>query len=148
MGGAGSRRSRSVRGLAAIAPERLARGLSGSDFYVEFGQGQKYSDYQAEDLVGKVGVLGEFDSWTARFIRHVRRKGRVRPGKYGAFGYEAPSHRWADLKLKCREIRMGVARAPKGSSPAAQQRKHLNRDATLKPKRGEGEKLREQATKP
>lgn len=46
------------------------------------------------------------------------------------------------MKLKWREIRMGFGNPPEGSSPERQQREELNRDATLRPRRSEGEKLR------
>jgi hypothetical protein len=48
----------------------------------------------------------------------------------------------ADLKLKWREWRMSLGAAPAGSSPRAQQDLDLNRDVTVRPKQGEGEKLR------
>ena len=57
-------------------------------------------------------------------------------------GYAAPGHRFADAELKWRDLRMKLGRPPAGSSPAAQQKLGLNRDATLSPRKGEGEKLR------
>jgi hypothetical protein len=110
--------------------------------YVEFGRGRKYSDDQAEHLAGEPGPLREFDAWTQRFADHVRAKGKVEPGRWRAFGHQAPSHRWADVKLKWRELRMGLGHPPAGSSPAKQQELGLNHDATLRPAQGEGEKLR------
>ena len=109
--------------------------------YIEFGAGKKYSDNQAEDMTVD-DVYRDFDSWTRAFARFVRKKGKVRPGKYRAFGYEAPGHLRADLKTKWRGLRIAAGHAPKGSSPAAQQSLGLNRDATLHYKEGEGEKLR------
>jgi hypothetical protein len=111
--------------------------------HVEFGRGKKYSDNQAEQMAAQEGVLSSFDRWADRFIDFVRHKGPVEPGRYRAYGYQAPSHRWADLRLKWRELRMGVGLAPGESSPARQQALGLNRDVTLHPKAGEGEKLRE-----
>jgi len=111
--------------------------------HVAFGQGRKYSDNQAEHLAGEADALAAFDAWTDRFAAHVAAKGKVEPGRWRAYGYRAPSHRYADLKLKWRELRMGVGLPPAGSSPAAQQALGLNRDATLRPKRGEGDRLRE-----
>ena len=64
----------------------------------------------------------------------VRRKGKVEPGQYRAYGYQPPSHAWADIKLKWREFRLGLGVPPRGSSPAEQQKLGLNRDATLSPK--------------
>jgi len=111
--------------------------------YVEFGRGRTYSENQAEHMVHEARVLAEFDAWTARFADFVAHKGQVEPGRWRAFGYEPPSHRVADMKLKWREIRMGLGHAPPGSSPAAQERLGLNQDATLRPERSEGEKLRD-----
>jgi hypothetical protein len=110
--------------------------------YVEFGRDRKYSDNQAEDMTDDE-VYRDFDAWAGRFAGFVAAKGRVEPGEYRAYGYEAPGHLKEDLKLKWREIRMGLGHAPAGSSPAEQERLGLNRDATLSPKEGEGEKLRE-----
>lgn len=107
------------------------------------GEGLPYSENQAEDMVREAPFMENFDAWVDRFADFVGRKGQVPPGRYRAYGYEAPGHRYADLKLKWREWRMGLGMAPDGSSPAAQQRLDLNRDATLHPKRGEGAKLRE-----
>ncbi len=115
-------------------PDRLWR-------YLEFGRGKKYSDNQAEDLARK--VYAAFDAWTHAFARFVRKKGKVEPGQWRAYGYKAPGHRLADIKGKWREIKTGLGRAPKGSSPAKQEELGLNRDSTLKPKKSEGEKLRE-----
>jgi multimeric flavodoxin WrbA len=102
--------------------------------YVEFGRGKKYSDNQAEHMATGADVFRDFDAWTAAFAEFVARKGKVEPGQYRAYGYEAPSHRWADLKLKWRELRMGLGVPPAGSSPARQQGLGLNQDATLSPK--------------
>ncbi|HXG57057.1 MAG TPA: NAD(P)H-dependent oxidoreductase [Vicinamibacterales bacterium] len=108
--------------------------------YEEFGQGKKYSDNQAEDMVREPKVMAAFDDWTDVFSAFVARKGKVTPGEFRAFGYTAPSHRIANLKLKWREMRMGLGIPPAGSSPARQQALGLNDDATLNPKEGEGEK--------
>ncbi|MEO5896929.1 MAG: hypothetical protein ABIS06_14625 [Vicinamibacterales bacterium] len=73
----------------------------------------------------------------------VAGKGKIESGRYRAFGYKAPTHRIADVKLKWRSVRMGTGYAPEGSSPSEQEKLQLNRDATLQPKESEGEKLRE-----
>jgi hypothetical protein len=88
---------------------------------VEFGQGKKYSDNQAEDMVREARVFDEFDAWTHRFHEHVSAKGKVPPGRDRAFGYTPPAHRWADMKLKWREIGIALGRGPEGSSPREQQ---------------------------
>lgn len=75
--------------------------------------------------------------------RHVAAKGKVEPGRWRAYGYEAPGHRWADVKLAWRSARMRVGRAPAGSSPRAQEELGLNDDAVLRATRSDGERLRE-----
>jgi NADPH-dependent FMN reductase len=110
--------------------------------YCEFGVGEPYSRNQGEHLIERGTVLETLDRWTDRFAQLVHAKGRVTPGEYRAYGYVRPSHRLADLKLKWRELRIGVGLAPAGSSPQRQQALDLNRDATLRPARSEGEKLR------
>jgi hypothetical protein len=109
--------------------------------YVEFGQGRKYSENQAEHMPEQ-DVWSPFDAWVDTFAAFVAGKGKVLPGKYRAYGYEPPKHRFADARLGWREIRMRLGHPPEGSSPAAQQELGLNRDATLHPSRGEGEALR------
>ncbi|MGI8742840.1 MAG: NAD(P)H-dependent oxidoreductase [Bryobacteraceae bacterium] len=111
--------------------------------YVEFGQGKKYSDNQAEEMAQDAEVIRTFDEWVSRFADFVRIKGKVQPGKYRAYGYRAPGHLMNDAKLAWRDLRMRTGRPPRASSPAAQQELNLNRDRTLTPKKGEGEKLRE-----
>jgi len=118
-------------------PDRLWR-------YVEFGAGKKYSDNQAEDMTSEPEVFRSFDDWTSSFVAFVRKKGKVKPGAYRAYGYEAPGHKVDDAKLAWRDIRMRFGKPPEGSSPAKQQDAGLNRDATLYPKKGEGEKLRKE----
>jgi hypothetical protein len=107
------------------------------------GVGVPYADNQAEDMAREPEVIAAFDAWVDRFADFVMRKGKVEPGKYRAYGYQPPSHRWADVKGKWREWRMGLGFPPADSSPAEQQALGLNRDATLSPKKGEGEKLRD-----
>ena len=111
--------------------------------YVEFGRGKKYSDNQAEDMAeSEIDVFREFDQWIDDFVNFVSRKGKVKPGKYRAYGYKPPSHVWTGMKLKWREMRMEFGIPSKGSSPEKQQRLGLNRDITRSPKKGEGERLR------
>ncbi|MGH8251055.1 MAG: NAD(P)H-dependent oxidoreductase [Steroidobacteraceae bacterium] len=110
--------------------------------YLEFGRGKKYSDNQAEDMAQE-NVFGPFDDWVSSFIRFVRAKGKVPPGQFRAFGYEAPAHRWADAKLKWRELQMKLGKAPEGSSPRLQEDLGLNQDAGSDVKKPEGTKLRE-----
>jgi len=111
--------------------------------YEQFGDGELYSDNQAEDLERRPEVIAAVNQWADRIVAFVAKKGRVSPGQYRAYGYTAPRHRMADLKLKWRSLRMSAGHAPAGSSPARQDDAGLNRDATFKPARGEGEKLRD-----
>ena len=111
--------------------------------YVEFGKDEKYSDNQAEDLPRHAQALVELDSWADRFAAFVRQKGKVEPGQYRAFGYEAPGHFLRDVQLAWRDVRMRTGHPPEGSSPAEQEALGLNKDVTLHPAKGEGEKLRE-----
>jgi hypothetical protein len=83
-----------------------------------------------------------FDAWTDAFAEFVGAKGKVEPGEFRAFGREAPGHKLADAKLIMRNWRMKLGMAPTDSSPAVQETLGLNRDRTLHPARGEGEKLR------
>ncbi|MGQ0811885.1 MAG: NAD(P)H-dependent oxidoreductase [Nitrospiraceae bacterium] len=110
--------------------------------YLEFGYGKQYSENQSEEMVAEPEVMRAFDEWTDAFTQFVRRKGKVEPGKFRAFGYRAPDHKLADLKLKWRELRLSLGYPPADSSPKRQEQLNLNRDATLTPKRSEGEKLR------
>ncbi len=107
------------------------------------GKGVPYSDNQAEDLIKQDAFLAAFDSWTDRFSSFVAAKGKVEPGRYRAYGYKAPGHKWADLKLQWREMRLRTGLAPAGSSPAKQDQLGLNKDTGFSPSRkSEGEKLR------
>jgi len=107
------------------------------------GVGLPYSENQAEDMIREGPFMAAFDAWVDRFVAHVGTKGRVEPGLHRAYGYEAPGHRWADLKLKWRELRMKAGMAPAGSSPAEQQALGLNEDTGLGATQSEGEKLRD-----
>jgi hypothetical protein len=111
--------------------------------YAEFGSGRKYSDNQAEHMLREPALLDAFDAWTDAFADFVVRKGAVPPGRWRAFGYEPPAHRWADIKLAWRALALATGRAPRGSSPLAQDRAGLNRDRGLDWKKGEGERLRD-----
>jgi hypothetical protein len=106
------------------------------------GAGVPYSDNQAEDMIADGAFIQRFDAWTDRFSAFVAAKGKVQPGQYRAFGYEAPGHMMADLRLKWRELRISMGRPRAGSSPDAQQDLGLNKDTTFRTKEGEGRKLR------
>lgn len=109
--------------------------------YTQFGEGKPYSRNQAEHMTEEPHVVAAVDAWITRVVEAVERKGKVPPGRYRAFGYEAPSHRAADLKLKWRELRMSAGLPRAGSSPAHQQKERLNRDATFSPERSEADRF-------
>lgn len=111
--------------------------------YVEFGQGKKYSDNQAEDMATDTNVFADFDKFVEAFAKFVAEKGKVEPNEHRAYGYEAPGHLWKDIKLQWREKRIALGFPPKDSSPAEQKELGINVDETLTPRKSEGEKLRE-----
>ena len=111
--------------------------------YCTSGKDRPYSENQAEDMIGEAGFMRSFDDWTDAFAAHVGAKGKVEAGKWRAFGYEAPGHRWADVKLAWRSLRMRAGRAPEGSSPREQEDLGLNEDAVFRTGKSEGERLRE-----
>lgn len=111
--------------------------------YVCFGKDEKYSDNQAEDLPRHANAFAELDEWIDRFAAFVKKKGKIEPGKYRAFGYKAPGHFLRDVQLAYRDVRMRFGRPPEGSSPDEQQKLGLNQDITRDPAKSEGDKLRE-----
>ena len=106
------------------------------------GEGRPYSEDQAEDMIHEDAFMQAFDGWTDRFATVVAAKGKAEPGRWRAFGYEPPGHRWADAKLKWRELRMRTGHAPEGSSPRIQDELGLNEDAVPSPAKSDGERLR------
>lgn len=106
------------------------------------GKGKKYSNNQAEDMIKEEEFMNAFHQWVAGFAAFVGQKGKVLPGKYRAFGYKKPSNLLKEIKTGIRSWKLRFGWAPKGSSPWYQQLYGLNKDATLQPKKGEGEKLR------
>lgn len=111
--------------------------------YAPTGVGIPYSENQADDMIEEHAFMRAFDDWVGRFTQFVESKGKVEPGTYRAFGYEAPSARLADVKLMVRDWRMRFGLAPAGSSPAEQHRLGLNEDASFSRSKSEGEKLRD-----
>jgi hypothetical protein len=94
-------------------------------------------------MIRETDVLRAFDEWSDRFASFVADKGKVPPGRFRAYGYNAPGHLGRDMQLYWRDLRMRAGFPPSGSSPDEQQRLGLNRDHTLNPSKSEGEKLRE-----
>lgn len=111
--------------------------------YAATGVGRPYSEDQAENMIAEDDFMRAFDDWVGRFSGFVTQEGKVEPGEYRAFGYEAPSARLADVKLMVRDWRMRLGMAPAGSSPAEQHRLGLSEDASLRRGKSEGENLRE-----
>jgi len=111
--------------------------------YCTSGKGRPYSDNQSEHMIAEAEFMRAFDAWTDRFAAFVGAKGKVEPGRWRAYGYEPPGHRWADVKLAWRDVRMRVGRAPAGSSPRLQDELGLNQDVVLSRQKSEGERLRE-----
>ena len=111
--------------------------------HVTFGEGRPYSLDQSEHMAEEPHVFPAFDAWTDAFAEFVRLKGKVPPGRWRAYGYEPPGKKLPELRLAWRELRMRVGRPREGSSPGVQQEEGLNEDVTLRPKRTEGEKLRD-----
>ncbi len=110
--------------------------------YELFGKNKKYSDTQSEDMVRDEKMMASFDEWTKEFAEFVKNKGKVKPGKYRAFGFKQPPHLYQEIKTGLRSLFLRFGKAPKNSSPWMQQKYGLNKDVTLHPKKGEGEKLR------
>ena len=110
--------------------------------YGRTGEGRKYSDNQAEDMIGEETFMHLFDEWVERFTRFVAQKGKVEPGRYRAYGHKPPGHFWANIQDGIRYFRMMIGKAPEGSSPRVQETLDLNEDAVWQTKRPEGEKLR------
>ncbi len=107
------------------------------------GEDKTYSEMQAENMVAEVKFMRGFDEWTDAFAEVVATKGKVQPGEHRAYGYTAPGHLWADIKLGWRHALMAIGRAPKGSSPRVQHDTELNQDAVIRYRRGEGKKVRD-----
>lgn len=101
--------------------------------YAETGYGKKYADDQAEDMVQDDPFMAQFDQWAVAIRAAVEAKGPVPPGRYRAYGHEAPGHLWADVKLGWRTAQLALGVPPAGSSPEAQQQQGLNLDTPLRP---------------
>jgi hypothetical protein len=107
------------------------------------GQGKKYSDMQAEDMITENSFMIGFYTWIKDFTSFIQTKGKVQPNKYRAYGYKSPGHFWANIEDGIRYFKMMVGKAPEGSSPRVQEDLGLNKDAIMHTKKGEGKKLRD-----
>lgn len=108
------------------------------------GKNKKYSDNQSEDVINDAAFMNTFTCWVAEFSAFVAQKGKVAPGKWRAFGYKPPTNLWQEAKTGIRSWMLRLGITPENSSPEKQQVLGLNKDATLFPKKSEGEKLRAQ----
>ena len=104
-----------------------------------FGENKTYGDNQSEDMVKDRLLMNEFDTWAAEFVSHVRQKGKVPDNQYPMKDRKAEGHRWNDIKLGWRWLRLSLGRSPKNSSPQIQHDQHLNEDAVLFPSKPENE---------
>jgi hypothetical protein len=107
------------------------------------GKGKKYSDNQSEDVIKEDAFMKKFDTWVKEVEGFVLEKGKVKPNKYRAYGFKQPPHLWNEIKTGIRSWKLRFGKAPKDSSPWYQEKYGLNKDITVKPKTGEGKKLRE-----
>ncbi len=107
------------------------------------GKGKKYSDNQAEDVIKEPAFMQTFDKWVKDFEGFVGTKGKVKPGKWRAYGFKKPFNPIKELKVGIRTWKLRFGTPPKDSSPYNQQQMRLNKDVTLHSKKSEGEKLRE-----
>lgn len=111
--------------------------------YCTSGKGKKYSDNQAEHMINEDVFMQTFHKWVNDFTHITKEKGKVKPGKYRAYGHTPPTNLWDAAKSGIRAwmLRFGVT--PENSSPEIQKELELNKDTTLHPSKTEGEKLRE-----
>ncbi len=107
------------------------------------GKNKKYSDNQAEDMVGDDHFMTAFENWVESFRTFVDDKGKVTPGKYRAYGFQKPTNLWQEAKTGIRSwmLRFGITQ--ENASADTQKKMGLNHDITLTPSKSEGEKLRE-----
>jgi hypothetical protein len=107
------------------------------------GKGKRYSDNQAEDVIEEKEFIKTFEGWIKKFEGYVQKKGKITPGKFRAYGHKHSPNLWQEAKTGIRSWMLRFGKAPKGSSPWYQEKYGLNKDTTFKPKKSEGEKLRE-----
>lgn len=63
-------------------------------------------------MVQDDSFMVQFDQWAVRIREAVEAKGPVPPGRYRAYGHEAPGHAWVDVKLGWRTAQMAPACRP------------------------------------
>lgn len=106
------------------------------------GKGRKYSDNQAEDMIQENQFMQTFGTWVKNFEDFVREKGKVKPGKWRAYGFSPSTNLWKEAKTGIRSWMLRLGITPDNSSPEKQKELGLNHDITLRPAKSEGEKLR------
>ena len=107
------------------------------------GEGKKYSENRAERMIREQPFMQRFDSWVRQFAGFAEQKGKVEPGRYRAYGFQAPGHFLANIQDGIRYLKLMTGRAPEGSSPRQQQEEGLNHNTGLHTKKTEREKLRD-----
>lgn len=105
--------------------------------YRDSGENQPYCDNQAEDIFDQKPFMTAFDDWTRSFARFVGEKGKVKAGKYRAYGVKRGSPFLQEIPLAWRDIQMRLGNPPENSSPFEQQNRGINKDSTLFPKDSE-----------
>ncbi len=110
--------------------------------YANSGVGKKYSDNQSEDVIDDSTYMNSFLSWVKEFEVFVRRKGKIQPGKYRAYGYKPPVALGGKIRNGIRALKLRFGKAPVNSSAEKQLKLGLNRNTTLHPKKTDGEKIR------
>ena len=107
------------------------------------GKGKKYSENQAEDMIDENVFMQSFEQWVNNFEGFVRNKGKVKPGKYRAYGFKRSTNLLKEAKTGIRSWMLRFGITPENSSAQKQKELGLNKDTTLSPAKSEGEKLRE-----
>lgn len=111
--------------------------------YTDSGVNKKYSDNQSENVIHDEKYMEAFTTWVNNFSTFVKSKGKVKPGKYRAYGYIPPFNIWDELLSGIRAWKLRFGIAPENSSPEKQLKLGLNKNTSLHPKKSEGNKLRE-----
>ncbi|MDQ6813797.1 MAG: hypothetical protein M3040_08675, partial [Bacteroidota bacterium] len=106
------------------------------------GKGVKYSENQSEDAIKEIEFMNGFDEWVSDFETFVGAKGKVKPGKYRAYGFKPPINLLRELKTGIRSWKLRFGITPPDSSAEQQKKLGLNKDKTLHPGESEGKKLR------
>jgi hypothetical protein len=104
--------------------------------------GRKYSDDQSGDVISNVEHMGKFENGVDSFEKFEEGKGKIKRGRYRAFGYKQPPHFWGELKTGLRALMLRFGKAPARFFTTKKRDLHLNKNTTRHPKKTEGKKLR------